>query len=181
MIKKNEGFMLVEAIVASVIVVSAMISLYSVFNNLYTIYNSKNSYYNIDAMYATKNMVSYLQNDNFNSVINEIFESNQSKVLVGSDSGFCYSPNETQVLCNMLRDTYNINTMIIAEYDKTVLEENIKQNKEIGYELNQTFKDYIDFVIGYYDISEDNTRYSYIVLTEIKNGNSYYYANLGIE
>ena len=61
--------------------------------------------------------------------------------------------------------------MILVEYDNESLNEFMKNN------INETFKDYINYVKKYYDIKE-NDEYSYIILTEIKENDKYSYANL---
>ena len=64
--------------------------------------------------------------------------------------------------------------MILVEYDKNTL------NKLKNESINETFKEYIDYVIKYYGIKE-NDDYNYIVLTEIEIGNKQYnYSNLRI-
>lgn len=168
--KNNKGFMLVEAIITSVVIAAAMISLYSTFNKLYTSYNKNSSYHNIDGIYATKVTINYFLDNDLNIFINDLFGSNQYKVLI--DETTCF---EDTNICNQIKETYNVNKMIIAEYNKSVLERIKEEN------INQTFKEYIDFVINYYDIGASNTKYDYIILTEIKNSDNYNYANLGIE
>ena len=54
--KRSKGFMLVELIVTSTIIVATMIGLYASFTKIYTIYQTKNNYYHIDGIYATKEM-----------------------------------------------------------------------------------------------------------------------------
>ena len=44
--------------------------------------------------------------------------------------------------------------------------------------INKTFYDYIDYLITYYNLENVTDEYNYIVLTEIKEGEKYYYANL---
>ena len=181
--KNNKGFMLAETIVTTVVIVSAMIGLYSIFNRLYNQYNKYNSYYNIDGKYAIINTVDYLLINDFNGMINTIFENKQFFTIMKKEGDICSKYNNIDITnflnqdtCKTIRDTYNINEMIIAEYDASVLEKDIKNDN-----MNQTFKEYIDYVIGYYDVSNDDTKFSYIVLVEIKDGDDYYYANMGIE
>lgn len=175
--KNNEGFMLAEAIITTAVIATAMVSLYSIFNRIYNQFNKNNNYYNIDGMYAIINTVDYLLDSNqFNDTINRIFDSGNYGTIIkfdnDTDNDICF---HNTVVCKAIRDNYNINQMIIAEYDATILT-NVKEKV-----TNQTFKEYIDYIIGYYGVSNDDTRYSYIVLAEIKDGNNYYYANLGIE
>jgi hypothetical protein len=61
--------------------------------------------------------------------------------------------------------------MLFVEYDSESL-------NELDDSINQTFKEYVDYVIKYYDIKNTKEDYNYIYLTEIKNGDNYYYANL---
>lgn len=175
--KNNKGFMLVEVIVTSVVIATAMISLYSTFNRLYTSYNRNISYHNIDGLYATKTTINYLLNNNFNNFINDTFGGSvttlgkQYKIII--DTNNCF---ETNGICNKIKQIYNVNQMIISEYNVSVLEKIKEEN------INQTFKEYIDYLIGYYDLTVSTDKYKYIVLTEIKDNNGdYYYANLGIE
>lgn len=173
--KNKKGFMLAEAVVSASVIITSMILLYSTFNRLYLLYSEKNSYYNIDAVYATKTMINSLMDNNFEKYINDIFVNSTYKVII--DDTIC-NQNESGTndsLCTKLKDLYKVNRMIISEYDKSTLEEDIK-----NLSINQSFKDYIDYVIGYYGVSNHDTKYSYIVLTEIKDGDDYYYANLGI-
>ena len=78
--RNNKGFMLVEVIVTSTIVVTTMILLYSSFNKLSNNYKTKNSYYNLDATYATKEMInSMLKSDDedINEFINDTIYNNR--------------------------------------------------------------------------------------------------------
>ena len=167
--KNNKGFMLAEAVVSGTVIITSMIILYSTFNNLYTKYKEKNNYYNIDAIYATKEMINYLMNNDFENFINDNIGGKKYYVII--DDTTCYGGD----VCTKLKELYNINKMIITEYDKSRLETDVKTAS-----INQSFKDYIDYVISYYGVSDEDTTYSYIVLTETKEGNDYNYANLGI-
>ena len=185
--KNNKGFMLVEAIITSVVIATAMVGFFTTFNKLYSSYNQRSKYYNVDGIYAAKATFNYLfDNDLFNKFINNVFEETQYKIIMSDDVCFyndvVYNKNvditnyNNATMCQEIKQAYNINKMVIVEYDKSVLKEDVKE-----LEVNQTFKDYIEFVTGYYEVADNDTRYSYLVLTEIKNGDNYYYANLGIE
>lgn len=194
--KNNQGFMLAEAIITSVVIATAMIAFYTTYNKIFSLNKERSKYYDIDGVYASKLTFDYLyKQNNFNLFINNIFGNNHYKIII--DDNTCFYNNQiynkledelnynNATICNAIRESYNINTMIIAEYDKSVLEKDIQQDPN----LTQTFKDYIKFVGGYYDVSKHNTRYSYLILTEIKNDNNdnndnndqYYYASIGVE
>ena len=174
MIKNNKGFMLIEVIVTATIVITSMIALYIGFNKLYNSYRIKNSYYNIDAVYATRKMIDVMiKNDNqsngINSFINKIFPIKTYGYIIENSS--CVDTDLVPFNCSAIQKLYDVNNMIFIEYDP----ETLKKLKDEP--LNQTFYDYIDYVINYYNIKK-NDDYTYIALTEIQDGDNYYYANL---
>ena len=50
--KNNGGFMLVELVIVSAVVILSMVSLYTGFNKVYIAYNERSRYYSIDCLYA---------------------------------------------------------------------------------------------------------------------------------
>ena len=188
MLKNNKGFMLIEVIVTSTIVLTSMIALYTSFNKLYNNYNVKNSYYNIDATYATKLILNSMfeSDENFGN-INEIIkyaDLNDKKYQYIIKNASCnkfeepeferttyYAPPKT---CEGIIGLYKINNILIVRYDKNIL---LELNNDLS--LNQTFSDYINYLVTYYDI-KNSEQFSWIVLTELKEGENYYYANLRV-
>lgn len=182
MIKNNKGFMLIEVIITSTIVLTTLIALYASFNKLYNNYRIKNNYHNLDATYATKEIInSMLKNDegNINNYINTIIPNSKYGYII--KNGYCtneaeFNNNGTPAAtvpnnCSNIKKLYTINNMLFVEYDSESL-------NELDDSINQTFKEYVDYVIKYYDIKNTKEDYNYIYLTEIKNGDNYYYANL---
>ena len=176
--KNNQGFMLAELIITSTVIVTALVGLYASYNKVYSLYQTKNNYYNIDGVYATKEMINGLlktegnNEDNLNSVLNKLQENNYIFIIQTSNQET--KCNITNNICSTIKNLYEINNMILVEYDENVLQELKNQT------INKTFKEYIDYIIGYYGI-KDNEDYSYIVLTEIKmKDNEYNYSNLRI-
>ena len=158
--KNTKGFMLVEVVITSTVILTALITLYTSFEKLYKKYNEKNNYHNIDSIYATKEVVKYFitnDNFNFNTYLNEVFNNNNYDYIIKDTTvGDIIKDNycENNTVCsslNVVKETYNIKNMVITEYDKSDLN-NFKQNENI----NETFKDYIDYVISYYNIEESN-------------------------
>lgn len=161
--KNNKGFMLVELIITSTVIVAALIGLYTSYSRIYSLYQEKNTYYNIDGVYATKEIINdLLETGNLNSLLNQLKGSNYIYIIDNEkDNEKC---NSKSAICPTIKDLYNINKMILVEYDKNTL------NKLKNEPINETFKEYIDYVIKYYGIKE-NDDYNYIVLTEIEIGN----------
>lgn len=173
--KNNKGFMLIEVIVTSTIVLTTMILLYSSFNRLSNNYKTRNSYYNLDATYATKEMInSMLKNEegNINEFINATFYNKRYEYIIKKEGGSINCKISINS-CNNLKEFYSIENMIFSEYDPESLNY-LKDNESI----NQTFREYIEYLDKYYDIESTKYDYNYIILTEVKEKNNYYYANL---
>ena len=162
--KNNKGFMLVELIITSTVIVAALIGLYTSYSRIYSLYQEKNTYYNIDGVYATKEMINdLLETGNLNSLLNQLKGSNYIYIIDNKN----YLEHENYNIgsaCTPIKNLYHVNKMILVEYDKNTL------NKLKNEPINETFKEYIDYVIKYYGIKE-NDDYNYIVLTEIEIGN----------
>lgn len=191
--KNNKGFMLVEVIVTSTVILTSMVVLYSGFNKLYTKYQAKNFYYSIDGVYATKEMASYLLEHDFNTFLNDTLYSSRYQFLI--KDGECQISGE---ICPIIVSLYGVKNMIFTEYDKCDLVYDEKSNEQSKCGLvsgdflpvqNETFKEYITYVIGYYNIEDANVvvndgkqenEYSYLILTETFDSSDYYYANLRI-
>ena len=179
--KNRKGFMLAEVVVTSTVVVVAMIGLYTNFSRLHKLYKSKENYYSVDGVYATKEIINSLLNSNLNTFINQKLENAQYTYII--KEGTCL---EALDICSQIKQLYDVKNMIFARYDKCVLNE--KECKVDGENTlnvtNETFKEYINYVIKYYDIENANTKYQYIVLTEIEkqkdDKSNNYYSNLRI-
>lgn len=194
--KNNKGFMLIELIITSTIVVTAMVSLYASFNRIYSLHKTRNNYYNINGIYASKEIVRSLLNGNeFTKIINTNFETgNYSFLIKEGNLNIPISNSTTQEQINEIKAFYNIKNMILTSYSKCILAldectggQNNEEESSIGAEStslkseieNETFKDYIEYITKYYNTSSNET-YSYIIITELEDGNKYYYSNLGI-
>ena len=169
--KNNKGFMLIEVIITSTVVLTVLIGLYTSFSKTYNNYLTKNTYYNLDASYATKEIVTQaIASNTFSKFINENLEQNQYGYFI--KNGQCNSEQITILDCKNIQKFYNINNVIVLENHLTSF--NTLKSGETN--LNQTFYDYIDYLINYYELKKEKGPYKYIVLTEITDKEYYYYA-----
>lgn len=205
--KNNKGFMLVEVIITSTVIVTSMMFLYTSFNSLFTQYEARTNYHNIDALYATKETIDYLYQNNLNKYIVE----NTKDSLYNKESlylikgGTCIKgENGSSILeksfCKALQELYGIETMILTSYDAENLKnlkEGLKEDGEVKVEAvsTETMKEYITYVTNYYNIKNENinaanstrkNEYTYLLLTETKAQKSenekeeYNYASIAI-
>ena len=182
--KNNKGFMLAEAVITSTIVLTTLIGLYTTFSRLYNLYNIRTTYFDIDGVYAIKGMIDNLiDNNKMNSTLQQVNTNNYSQLI---SKKVCSSANTNTNYCNSLQKLYNIENMYIIQYKKDKVT-NLKNQ-----DINQTFKDYLDYISNYYsfvDSNADDTTdnkvnvddgYKYLFVVEYKNGEDYYYSSLGL-
>lgn len=134
--KKNKlgskGFMLVEVIVSTVVVVTIMTSLYVLFNRVYNTYELKATYTNVDAVYTIKTIEDFFVD---NMKINELFSDVPSKEVKCGD----YFSGTILGSCEDIFNQYKVSGLYLMK-------------KQSGDELseisgvNQTFKDYIKYL-----------------------------------
>ena len=181
MVKNNKGFMLVEVIITSTVILTGMILFYSSFNSLFSKYKEREVYHDIDAFYASKEMINNLLENNLSAFLNahsslETIDIIKDNRCIAEESLYINQNN----FCTTLKDFYQIKNMFFTYYDANVLK-NKKENL-----TNETFKYYIDYVTNYYNIKEANigtssNSYAYMIITEIENNGKNYYANIPIE
>ena len=155
--KNNRGFMLAEVVITSTVVLTSLISLYVVFNKLYKNYNTRVSYYEIDGVYATREMINSLIGSGKIELLSKV---SPEAGIDGSipffdliKDGRCNEEYELS-FCDSLKNGYSIENLYVIKYNKTSVKELKNSN------ITNTFKDYLDFVIKYYNITdkvEDNT------------------------
>ena len=130
MSKNNHGFMLVEVIITSTVILTGMVLMFSSYNSLFAKYKSRGEYHDIDTFYATKEMIDYLIENNLASFIQENLDQNESVALI--DTSQCKFNNDfNNNFCEKLKNLYEIENMIFTTYDKQNLE-NFKNRK--GYQ-----------------------------------------------
>ena len=169
--------MLAEAIITSTIVLTTLVGLYANFMKLYNVYKIRDTYYDIDGVYAIKNAIDamiddgslagtlVLDNDNYNLIINN------------NNNNICTVSNNNNNYCNFLKDTYSIKNMYVVKYNK----DSIEKLKERTQTLNQTFKDYLNYIEKYYNFNmDDDNKYSYLFVVEYQKNQKYYYSSLGV-
>ena len=67
--------------------------------------------------------------------------------------------------------------MYVVKYDKGSIE-NLKGQTQT---LNQTFKDYLNYIEKYYNFNMDeDNKYSYLFVVEYQKNQKYYYSSLGV-
>ena len=193
--KKRNGFMLAELIITSTIIIATMAALYASFNRVLSLYKTKNNYYYVDGVYATKLLIDEILKDDFNTFLNNNLNDKRNIYLIENNVCNLNLTGNIQEKCNAIKELYKVKNMIFAEYNKCNLDKEkcttqdsqtnsttnaaAEDTTTLNIDNNQLFKEYIDYVIKYYNIESSENNYNYIVLTEIEEGQNYY-SNLRI-
>lgn len=188
----NKGFMLIEVIVTSTVVLTSMLVLYSSFSKLYNNFKVKNAYYDADGVYVAEELVKRIievdsgdeeNNFNINKYLLNLGGKADNTALTVADTALIRdkkcerlsaSQEKTDEVCEKIKDLYNVRSVFLLEYSAAKL----KEAKKDAILDTQTFKEYIDYLLKYYADDFDDDKYSYIVLVEYGNDNNYKYANL---
>lgn len=166
--------MLAEAIITSTIVLTTLVGLYANFMKLYNVYKIRDTYYDIDGVYAIKNAIDAMIDDG-SLAKTLVLDNGNYKLIINNNNNICTVSNNNNNYCNFLKDTYSIKNMYVVKYDKDSIAELKNQM------LNQTFKDYLNYIEKYYNFNmDDDNKYSYLFVVEYQKNQKYYYSSLGV-
>lgn len=119
----NKGFVMAEMIVVSIVVVTALILIYTQFITINNAYYRSFNYNTVDDLYALNNVKEFLLNDNFDKIISQMYGKNYID-LTSCSTDYFIEYN----YCETLLNTLNISSLIITFEDVTNLKEELKNN-----------------------------------------------------
>ena len=156
----RKGFMLAEVVVSASVVAVVLVTMYIGINRMTAAYDKRNRYYDLDAQQVAMN---------FDSLFD----------IIGGDYILLSEENEefksdVPTLCTLYKEKLEINAdnVYIVRNNSTGLTQLKDSN------INQSFKDYLDYFINKTDFNEN---YSYFIVVELEKGNDYYYYTLKVK
>lgn len=169
----NKGFMLAEVVVVSVVIATVLITLFAGLNNISSAYEIRNKYYDVDSLYAAIEINDILIREN----TIDIFSKNDVTLLNDNEEVSSFTEfYKTDI-------GYNVNSYFVPYKPYKNSEDRITYTLEQGLDKlktinsNNSFKDYVDYLNGNLEVSDD---YDYIIVIERQNTNNlddcYYYA-----
>lgn len=160
----RKGFMLAEVVVSASVVAVVLVTMYIGINRMTAAYDKRNRYYDLDAQ-----QVAMVVNDTIRNNGSDVTFDNRG-ILPSEQISSNYS--ETKELFDLYKNNlkYNNNVYIVKNKDGF---NNIKNSN-----INQSFKDYLDYFISKTDFNEN---YSYFVVVELEKGSDYYYYTLKVK
>lgn len=160
----RKGFMLAEVVVSASVVAVVLVTMYIGINRMTAAYDKRNRYYDLDAQ-----QVAMVVNDTIRNNGSDVTFDN-SGILPSEQISSNYS--ETKELFDLYKNNlkYNNNVYIVKNKDGF---NNIKNSN-----INQSFKDYLDYFISKTNFDEN---YSYFIVVELEKGSDYYYYTLKVK
>lgn len=160
----RKGFMLAEVIIVSVIICVVLVSLFTGINRVTKAYDLRSRYYDVNALYMAEKANLYLIEDK--SINNLISTNNPVKV-------------ENDSLYNVISFYNSGNTGSAVNIYFTPYDQNKVDDLGKLTEINQTYKDFIDYLSGHLEFKGE---YTYMLISEICNStDDCYYYGLGVK
>lgn len=156
----RKGFMLAEVVVSASVVAVVLVTMYIGINRMTAAYDKRNRYYDLDAQQVAMEVNDLLKRDS---------EQNNFTSLTDNYYSLEDIENNYQVNYSELKDVFsslgeNINTYYVKNEDGF--------NTMKSLNINQSFKDYLDYFISKTNFDEN---YSYFIVVELEKGSDYYY------
>ena len=160
----RKGFMLAEVVVSASVVAVVLVTMYIGINRMTAAYDKRNRYYDLDAQ-----QVAMVVNDTIRNNGSDVTFDN-SGILLSEQISSNYS--ETKELFDLYKNNLKYNNNVYIVKDKNGFN-NIKNSN-----INQSFKDYIDYFVSKTSFDEE---YSYFIVVELEKGSDYYYYTLKVK
>lgn len=165
----NKGFMLAETLIVSVVVATVLVTMFTGVSNVSSAYETRNRYYDVDSLYAAIEVNEILRRKNLlegigtKELTNDISEFKNFYLSSSGDKIYVYI---------MSYDSTN------TDVDALKSSVNSSMNTLKSKNSNVTFSDYLDYLSGNMDFTNDD--YNYLIIVERRENNDiddcYYYA-----
>ena len=160
----RKGFMLAEVVVSASVVAVVLVTMYIGINRMTAAYYKINRYYDLDAQQVAMEVNDTIRNNGSDVTFDN------SGILPSEQISSKYS--ETKELFDLYENNlkYNNNVYIVKNKDGF--------NTMKSLNINQSFKDYLDYFISKTNFDEN---YSYFIVVELKKNDDYYYYTLKVK
>ncbi len=130
--KNSKGFMLVETLVATTIIVSALLFLYIQYSTITNNYNESFTYNTTNGLYSAYNIKNYILEDGYENLVSELSDEEYIDITSCQDDYF-----DDEDYCLSLVANMNIVKLLFTF-------ENVEN---IDYNVNDKFKKFINKIV----------------------------------
>lgn len=138
--KNNQGFMLVEALVMSMVIIGVLIYMFIQFQIISRNYDKSFSYNSVTNLYFTNEIKNYLKiNDTLTEIKNDIDNAQKKYVIVYQNNSWNISDYNTSIGNNLISKA-NIKTIVVANESLS----EFKTERTVGF--SEKMNDFIHYV-----------------------------------
>lgn len=140
----NSGFMLLETLIVSTVILGTLVFLYVQFVNVKSSYEVSFTYNTIPGIFMSKEISQFivtLDNNGYSSLQNKLNNSTDGYVSIDPDVDFVNS-NDTELYKEMIRNM-NISYVLFVNDDLTNLKTYLSNNNNVSEIFQPQFKKYI--------------------------------------
>lgn len=165
---KKNGFMVVECVIASVVVLTVIIVLYTQIKSVVRTYNKSYNYDNVSSLYALSNFRSFLlTGDNYDKLVSKYQENkNTNSSVCGKNYVFvsCSIFNATNY-CDTLLNVMGITTTNIRPQQIIFTSSDLDELKscDLKHEAGMLKDSFVDYILSLNIDKEDN---KYMLIAE---------------
>ena len=158
----RKGFMLAEVVVSASVVAVVLVTMYIGINRMTAAYDKRNRYYDLDAQQVAMEVNDLLKRDSEQKLNNFTSLTDNYYSLEDIENNYQVNYSELKDVFSSLGE--NINTYYVKNEDGF--------NTMKSLNINQSFKDYLDYFISKTNFDEN---YSYFIVVELEKSSDYYY------
>lgn len=159
---KNKGFMLVETLIASTIILGALIFLFVQFSAIKRGYETSFTYNTIPGLYKGKMLADFLESNGYDSIDSELNSTNKGYVILTDNCLLGKWSNSQTELCNNIINKIDSKVVLYVGNNITFLQNTLKTNDINNYDPNVFDNGLKQFVINL-DSIEINQRKRIII------------------
>ena len=135
--KNNKGFMIIEILIVSTVVIGVLVFMYAQFKNLNTSFNQTTKYNTVQSIYKTNEIKKLIENDATLIMIEQLSKS-QTKYL---DITSCSIENYNSVsFCKLLYEKLGVDSILLLTEDVTEVTSTSMTN------LSQGMKNFLNYI-----------------------------------
>lgn len=112
MIKNNKGFVVTEVLILSTVIIGVLVFMYIQFKNINREYQYSFKYDTVTGLYLANNILNYINNDNYDLLVNTIESNNSPYLDITSCSDQLFTSN---YYCEELLEKSNVEQILFTE------------------------------------------------------------------
>lgn len=141
---KNKGFALVETLVATTVILGALVFLYIQFSTIKRAYENSFSYNTIPGLYSSKTLADFLVTNGYSKIDSELNKKTVGyEQITSSKCSIYYDSGTTIDLCRKLIENLQTRQILYVNNNITSLQNDLKSGNYDKNIFNDSFKKFV--------------------------------------